>query len=399
MVEPLPLAGERVLDLSRFVSGSYVAMVLAALGADVVKVESVSGGDPYRGQAVASVGGESALFLALNTGKRSVCLDFRQPAAAAAVAALLEHRDIVVQNARPGALTPYGLHAASVLAKHPRMIYASISGYGEIGPERDRGGFDTVLQADGGLMSVSGEPDGPPVAMGAPMLDIGSGLSAVAGILAAIIRRDRTGRGGTVESSLLEYSVAAMTTLATQYLASGVVPQRAGRHSPTFAPYGAFRSSDGWLVLAGAGSERLWATLCAVLERPELVADPRFATNADRVHHRDELVKLIEDALSVRTAADWADRLRRAGVPAGTVSDLAAVLASPQVEALGLVQTLEHPTAGPYRTVGLSWRLDGKTLPHMRPAPTLGADTAAVLGEVGVSAQEIDRLLSAGVAQ
>lgn len=391
-----PLAGLRVLDLTRFVAGSYVTMALGALGAEIVKLEPPPGGDPYRRQGTAFIDGESVLFLCLNSGKRSLALDFRKPEAAAVVRRLVEAADIVVQNARPGALTPYGLDWPQVHAVNPRAVYASISGYGEVGPAASRGGFDMVLQAEGGLMGVTGVPDGPPVAIGAPLLDIGAGTACLAAILAALLDRASTGVGIDVSSSLLEFSVAGLSTLAASHLASGDVPGPNGSHSPMFAPYGAFRARDGYVVLAGAGSEHLWHRLCELIGRPELRDDPRFADNAARVAHRDALVAEIEAALAARDAAEWVSVLDGAGIPAGQVARLDALLASPQVDALGLLHELEHPEAGPYATAAFPIRLGGHALAPRHGAPRLGDDTYAVLEELGLDADEIAALAAAG---
>jgi crotonobetainyl-CoA:carnitine CoA-transferase CaiB-like acyl-CoA transferase len=399
VVGAAPLAGLRVLDLGRFVSGSYVSMCLGALGAEVVKVEPPEGGDSYRGQGTASVGDESALFLALNNGKRSLALDLRAPEARPVLDALVDVSDVVVQNARPGSLARYGLDEATVRARNPRVVYASVSGFGEVGPEAPRGGFDLVVQAEGGIMGLTGVPGGDPVAVGAPLLDIGSAVSCLAGVLAALVRRERTGEGAAVASSLFEFSLAGLTTLTASYLASGQVPAPAGSHSPMFAPYGVFATADDPLVLAGAGSEALWAALCDVLGRPELVADERFATNAERVRHRHELTPLVEQALASAPAVEWVARLTAAGVPAGRVATLDALVASEQVAALGQLPEVVHATAGPYRTPGTPLRLDGAPVVPRSAAPALGADTADVLAELGCSPEAIDDLVRSGVAR
>ncbi len=393
-----PLAGMRVLDLGRFVAGSYVAMVLGALGADVIKVEMPPDGDSYRGQSSAMVGGESALFLGLNNGKRSVALDFRRAEANAAMDALVRGADVLVQNARPGALIRYGLDAASALARNPRLVYASISGYGEVGPDANRGGFDLVLQAEAGLMSITGTEDGGPVAIGAPLLDIGAALACVSSVLAALLRRERSGIGGEVSASLLEFSLAGLTTLSSVYLASGKLPARSGGHSPMFAPYGTFSARDGYIVLAGAGTEPLWKALCAVLGCTELVDDPRFRDNAARLLHRDELAAALEARLVTRDVDDWLARLETAGVPSGRVRTLDELLGSAQVEALGAMTEVDHPTTGRYRTPALPLRLDGSALTPRSGAPRLGADTVAVLREVGLGDAEIEALIEGGVA-
>ena len=388
------LSGLRVLDLTRFVSGSQATMLLAAMGADVIKIE-VPPGDPYRRQGTERVGGESALFLALNAGKRSVAIDFRTPAGRQALEPVLASADMLVENSRPGSLARHGLDWESVHARYPRLVYGSISGYGDVGPDAGRGGFDLILQAESGLMSVTGTEESGPVKVGAPVLDVGAGLSCALGMLAACIERQRTGTGRLVSSSLLEFALATLGTVAASVMISGEVPGLLGTHSPTFAPYGGFRTADGWLVLAGAGSEEMWARACRALGLQALLDDERFADNARRVAHRDRLTAEIEAVLTTRPTAHWLASLAEAGVPAAEVADLAQALDRPQAKALGAVQELGHPAA--YRLVGPPLRVDRAALGYPAPAPRLGSDTRAVLGEAGLSQADIDGLARDGV--
>ena len=393
-----PLTGLRVLDLTRFVAGSQATATLAALGAEVIKIEVPPGGDPYRAQGTERVGGQSVLFMSLNSGKRSVALDMRAPEAAAAIERLLGSADFLVENARPGSLARHGLDWGSVHARHPSLVYGSISGYGDVGPDAPRGGFDLILQAESGVMSITGSPGSGPVKVGAPVLDVGAGLSCALGLLAAHVERLGTGEGRHVTSSLLEFALAGLGTLAASYFVSGEVPGLLGTHSPTFAPYGGFRTADGWIVLAGAGSEDLWVRCCRVLGLDELPSDPRFSDNAARVRHRDELTALFEAVLGSRTSIAWLGAFAAEGVPAAEVRDVAQVFDGPQPVAIGSVQTLTHPEAGAYRIVGAPIRIDGDALPYPRPAPSLGADTREVLAGVGMSDGEIDELVAAGLA-
>jgi len=392
-----PLAGLRVLDLTRFVAGSYTTALLASFGADVIKLEVPPDGDPYRAQGTARIGDESVLFLSLNSGKRSVALDFRKPEAADAREALLGSSDFVVENSRPGSLSAHGLDWDGVHARHPSIVYGSISGYGEVGPDAARGGFDLILQAESGVMSVTGSEQSGPVKVGAPLLDVGAGLSCAVGLLAAHAERARTGVGAHVSSSLLEFALSGLGTLATAMFVTGSVPGLLGTHSPTFAPYGGFRTKDGWIVLAGAGSEDLWRRCCAVVDA-DLASDPRFTDNAARVERRDELTAALEATLGTRPTAEWLALFGEAGVPAAEVRDLAQVFDSEQVRALGAVQELDHPTAGPYRAVAPPVRSDGTLASFPRPAPVLGADTRAVLAAVGLSDADVDALLAKGIA-
>jgi crotonobetainyl-CoA:carnitine CoA-transferase CaiB-like acyl-CoA transferase len=393
-----PLEGLRVLDLTRFVAGSQTTAILAALGADVVKLEVPPEGDPYRSQGAERLGDESVLFLSLNSGKRSVALDFRSPLAADAIERLLASSAFVVENARPGSLARHGLDWETVHARHPSIVYGSISGYGDVGPDATRGGFDLILQAESGVMSVTGSEVSGPVKVGAPMLDVGAGLSCALGLLAAHIERERTGVGTHVSSSLLEFALSALGTLAASTFVSGQVPGLLGTHSPTFSPYGGFRTADGWIVLAGAGSDELWVRLTDVLGAPGLRDDPRFADNGTRVRHRDDLTAELERILGAAPSAHWLGLLGDAGIPAAEVQDIAQVFSSPQTAALGAVQELDHDTAGAYRVVGAPLRLDLAPLPYGRPAPTLGEHTAEVLGELGIDRADVDRLVAEGVA-
>jgi crotonobetainyl-CoA:carnitine CoA-transferase CaiB-like acyl-CoA transferase len=390
------LSGLRVLDLTRFVSGSQATMLLAAMGADVIKIE-VPPGDPYRWQGTERVGGESALFLALNAGKRSVAIDFRTPAGRQALEPVLASADMLMENSRPGSLARHGLDWESVHARYPRLVYGSISGYGDVGPDAGRGGFDLILQAESGLMSVTGTEESGPVKVGAPVLDVGAGLSCALGMLAACIERQRTGTGRLVSSSLLEFALATLGTVAASVMISGEVPGLLGTHSPTFAPYGGFRTADGWLVLAGAGSEEMWARACRALGLQALLDDERFADNARRVAHRDQLTAEIEAVLTTLPTAHWLASLAEAGVPAAEVADLAQALDRPQAKALGAIQEFGHPSAGTYRLVGPPLRVDQAALGYPAPAPGLGSDTRAVLGEAGLSQADIDGLARDGV--
>jgi crotonobetainyl-CoA:carnitine CoA-transferase CaiB-like acyl-CoA transferase len=393
-----PLEGLRVLDLTRFVAGSQTTALLAAMGADVVKLEVPPGGDPYRVQGTERLGDQSVLFLSLNSGKRSLALDFRSPSAADAVDRLLASSHFVVENSRPGSLGSYGLDWETVHERHPSIVYGSISGYGDVGPDAARGGFDLILQAESGVMSVTGSEGSGPVKVGAPVLDVGAGLSCAFGLMAAHIERERTGVGTHVSSSLMEFALTALGSLAASTFVSGQVPGLLGTHSPTFAPYGGFRTADGWIVVAGAGSEDLWERCCRVLGADQLLEDARFADNASRVRHRDELTAAFEHILGEQTSAHWLALLGAEGVPAAEVRDIAEVFADEQTQALGAVQELHHPTAGEYRTVGPPVRFDLQPFPYRAPAPALGEHTLDVLTELGFDRDHVDALVAEGVA-
>jgi crotonobetainyl-CoA:carnitine CoA-transferase CaiB-like acyl-CoA transferase len=362
-----------------------------------VKIE-VPPGDSYRWQGTEQINGESALFLGLNSGKRSLALDFRKPAGREALEGVLASADMLVENSRPGSLSSYRLDWESVHARYPSLIYGSISGYGDVGPNASKGGFDLILQAESGVMSVTGAPSSGPVKIGAPVLDVGAGLTCALGLLAACVERQRTAVGCLVSSSLLEFALTSLGTMAAGVLASGPPPGLLGTHSPLFAPYGGFRTADGWLVLAGAGSEDMWRRACRVLGRDDLVTDGRFADNASRVAHRDELTEAIESVLTTEPTQYWLARCQDAGVPAAEVQNLSQVLASPQLTALGSVQHLSHATAGAYRLIGPPLRMNQAALAYPGPAPVLGADTRALLTGAGLTTVEIDELVADGIA-
>jgi crotonobetainyl-CoA:carnitine CoA-transferase CaiB-like acyl-CoA transferase len=383
-----PLHGIRVLDMTRFVSGAYCTMVLDALGADVIKVEALPGGDPYRDQGAVKAGEMSGLFAALNAGKRSLAVDLRAAGATGLIRDLAGNADVFVENARPGALARSGLGPDDLHAVNPRLIYASVSGYGQAGPDAGRGGFDLILQAASGLMAVTGTPDSGPVKVGVPVLDIGSGLSAVTAILAALLARAADGTGRTVSSSLLEFALSCFTSYSTDILTAGTSPGLLGNDSPQFAPYGVFRCADGSIALAGAGSEALWQRLCAVLGRPELVADPRYATNAERLTRRAELTEEIEKTLAGLPAAHWQRLLDEAGIPASPVNDPVSALTSAQADALRMLREVTTPDGARYRTVRPPLSVDGAP-GYSRGAPALGQHTAEILGEFGVDASDL----------
>ena len=366
-----PLEGLIVVDLTRFVAGSYATSVLAALGADVVKIEPPDG-DPYRRQGTEWVNGESVLFMSLNAGKRSVALDFRTPAGREVLDRLIARADFFVENARPGSLTRHGLDWDSLHERYPALVVGSISGYGDVGPDAQKGGFDLILQAESGLMSVTGSSEAGPVKVGAPLLDVGAGLACALGLVAAHLERLSTGRGHLVSTSLLEFALAGLGTVAAGYLASGLVPGLLGTHSPTFAPYGGFRTADGWIVMAGAGSEELWRRACEVLGAEALIDDERFSDNARRVAHRDELTAALEAILVREPSRHWLDMLGAAGVPVAEVRTLGEVIASEQVAALGSLEHLAHERAGDAVVVAPPLRFDRAPLSYGSAAPGAG---------------------------
>ncbi|MBI3824760.1 MAG: CoA transferase [Candidatus Rokubacteria bacterium] len=375
------LDGLRVIDLTSQMSGPYCAMILGDLGADVVKVERPGVGDDARAMSP-HVGGESAPFMIWNRNKRSITVDLKQPDGLAIVRRLVAGADVVIENWRPGTAARLGLGAETLCGAHPRLIYCSISGFGQTGPYASRGGFDRIAQGMAGLMSINGEPGGRPLPVPIPISDIGTGMFGAIGILAALAARQTTGRGQVVDASLLETPIAWALYEAAQLFATGTVPQRLGAGHRTSAPYQAFRTADGWLNLGG-GSNHLWASICRVLGTQPLLDDPRFTTPGLRVQHRAELEAILEPIFMTAPTADWLAKLEAAGVPAGPIYDYAQVFSDPHVRARGMVQEIDHPAAGKTRTLGVPYKLSATPGTIRRPAPTLGQHTDEILREAG----------------
>jgi crotonobetainyl-CoA:carnitine CoA-transferase CaiB-like acyl-CoA transferase len=390
-----PLAGVLVVDLTRYVAGSYASMLLASLGAVVIKVEDPVRGDPYRDQGTVTLGGESALFLGLNNGKQSLAVNLKEQEGRRILETLLARADVLVENSRPGSLDALGLGYPQVHERFPALVYVSISGYGSSGSRATKGGFDLTLQAASGIMSVTGTADGGPTKVGVPMMDIGSALCACVGVVSALLQRTQTAQGTWVRTSLFEFGLATMTSIVSSISATGETPGRLGSHSPSFAPYGAFKTATDYIILAGAGNENLWRKLCECLELTELPADPRFASNADRIAHRDELTALLEAALSTRSADDWIDILEVSGVPAETVASIPDVLASPDTAALSLLQTLTID-GDDYVSVSPPFSVGERPM-YASPAPHLGEHTRSILAGLGFDAAAIDDLTARGI--
>ena len=380
------LDGIRVVDLTQVMAGPFCTMQLGDLGADVIKVEPPGSGDLTRsmgGSRLRMRGSDNAPFFALNRNKRSVVLDLKAGPDRAAFLALAGTADVVVENFRPGVARRLGVDYASVAARNPRVVYASISGFGQEGPYAERPGFDLIAQGMAGLMSVTGEPGGPPVKCGVPIADLAAGLYAVCGILAALVARERTGRGQHVTTSLFEAALGLAAWEATEYWATGEAPHALGSAHRLSAPYQAFRTLDGYLCLA-ALTEDQWRGLCRVLGREGLAADARFATNDARLANRPDLVREIESGLATATTASWVDRFLAAGVPAGPIHDFAQVFADPHTASRHMVVDVEHPVEGRLHTLGFPLGMS-ETPPRVHlPPPRLGEHTGEVLRELGL---------------
>ena len=377
------LSGIRVLDLSQVMSGPFCTMVLADLGADVIKIENPDGGDQTRRSWGYSVIGEdSRAFLSLNRSKRSVTLDLKSDADRARFLDLVRTADVVVENFRPGIAARLGVDYDAVRAVNPRIIYASISGFGQTGPYASYPGYDLIAQGMTGVMSVMGEPGRPPTKSAIPLADLGAGLYCATGILAAVVARGRTGEGQYLETSLFDASLALSVWESTEFWSTGASPEPLGSANRMSAPYQAFATADGYLTV-GANNDKLWRALCAAVGMADLVSDPRFVTNNLRMDHRAELAALLESRFRERSTDDWVTDLMAAGVPAGPIRDYAFVLTEdPHVRARQMVMTYDHPVEGETRVLGSPLKLSGTPTRTPRPAPLLGEHTAEVLAEL-----------------
>ncbi|MEZ5078596.1 MAG: CoA transferase [Solirubrobacterales bacterium] len=382
MPEPYPLAGVKVLDLTQYVAGPYCSQVLADLGATVLKVERPGSGDVYRGQGPVFLAGESVSFLALNRGKRSVALDLRDAEDQAALRALAAEADVLVENMTPGTLARRGLGYDELSEVAPRLVYCSISGFGQDGPLAAEGAYDLTIQALSGLMSMTGHPGQPPAKVPVAALDFGSALYAVIGIQAALWQRQETGRGQWVQTSLLETSLAWLSMHIGTRAAGGAEPGPLGTRSPFFAPYEAYATADGHIVVVGTGGGDGWERFCAAIDRADLIEDERFADNSLRVRNVEDLRGEVERRMATAPTAHWEQRLRAANVPCAPVQTLDEVLASEQVADLGAVRELDHPVAGPVAEVRLPLRFSAAAATAERGAPALDEHAGAGFGEV-----------------
>ncbi len=379
-----PLEGIRVLDLSRVLAGPWATQLLADLGAEVIKVEKPGAGDdtrhwgpPWHGEGEARI---AAYFLAANRGKKSVAIDFATPEGAAIVRRLAATCDVVVENFKVGALERYGLDAATLRAAHPRLVYASITGFGQDGPYKDRAGYDYIIQGMSGLMSITGQPEeapgGEPMRVGVAVIDLFTGMYTANAILAALVRRGVTGEGATIDSALFDVSLALLANQASNALVSGKDPPRQGNSHPNIVPYQPFTTADQPLIIA-VGNDRQFARLAAILGTPEWASDPRFATNAERVAHRGDLIPMIEERLAAKPAADWFAALDEAGIPAGPINTIRQALDDPQAVHRALLREM-----GGMRLLGSPLRLDGHRSDSDLPPPRLGQHTDEVLADL-----------------
>lgn len=391
MTSRTPLEGVVVLDVTQVMAGPFCTLLLADMGADVVKIEKPQGGDDSRTMGPPFIHGESAAFLAVNRNKQSVALNLKSEEGRELFRLLARRSDILVENFRPGTMEDLDLHYEAIQKINPTIVYCSVSGFGQTGPYRSRGGFDLVAQGMSGLISVTGHPGGPPTKVGVPMSDLNAGIYAAYGILAAYIHRLKTGEGQHVDTSLLEGAVAYTFWESSIYFATGEVPQPLGSAHRLNAPYQVFDTKDGAISL-GAANQSTWEKLCGVLGRQDLLNDSRFLTNADRVQNYQELGALLQPILRQRTTAEWLSLLEGARVPAGPIYNMAQVYEDPQVRDRGMLVELEHPVAGKIKNIGIPVKLSLTPGLIRYPAPTLGQHTDEVLLWIGLDRSEITRL-------
>ena len=395
---PSPLEGIKVLDCSQILAGPYCSMLLADMGADVVKIEKPGGGDDTRRMGPPFMEGESAAFLAMNRNKRSVVLNFKNSDGVAAMSRMLADADVIIENYRAGVMGRLGLDYDTVQELNPGIIYCSISGFGRTGPYAERAGFDLIAQGMSGVMSFTGIPGSPPVKVGVPMADLNAGLYSAYGILSAYIHRLKTGLGQYLEVSIMEAALAYTVWESASYFATGQIPPPLGSSHRLSAPYQALRTSDGHITI-GAPNQSNWQRMCQAIGRQDLLELEKYSDNAGRLINREALEKDLEETFGTRTTDEWCEILDNAGVPAGPIYDMAQVWKDEQVQARDMDVSLEHPTVGTTHNIGLAAKLYGSPGKIHSPAPLMGQHTREVLSEAGFSDDEIDSLIDSGAAE
>ncbi len=389
------LQGVKVVELAQIMAGPTCGMLLADMGADVIKVEKLPGGDDTRSYSEPQIKGESAAFMVMNRNKRGIAVNLKTPGGLEVVKRLLKDADVVTENYRKGTLEKLGLGYDVLQELNPRLIYCAISGYGRTGPYADKGGFDLIAQGFAGLMSITGEPGGSPVKSGTPIADINAGIFGALGIVSAIVARARTGRGQMVDTSLMEAGIQQTYWQSAIYWATGVNPQPSGSAHILTAPYQAFPTADGWINLGGANQPN-WERIVKVIGIPELAADERFKTNTDRMRNLKALTPILAERLKQRSSADWVREFEAVGVPVGPVNKIGEMLADPQVKAREMVVEVDHPRAGKVKAIGHPIKFSDTPGGVERAAPLLGQHTREILLTLGYTDADITRLAGEG---
>lgn len=386
------LEGIRVLDLTRALAGPFCTLMLGDNGADVIKVEMPGSGDDTRKWGPPFIGEESAYFLSINRSKRSLTLNLREPQAKEIFLKLAENSDVLVENFTPGVMERFGLAYDEVKQTNPKIVYCSISGFGQDGPYRNRPAYDQIMQGISGLMSITGEPDGEPQKIGIAVTDIGAGMWSAFAIMAALHHREQHGEGQYIDVSMMDAQVAWLTYQAAYFFANGEPPKRMGAAHPTLVPYQAFMCQDGKYINVAVGSERIWARFCQGVRREDLQNDPEYAVNSDRVRNRAKLVPMLQEDFLTRPVADWVEDLQEANVPCGPINDLADVFADPQVLARNMYVEIPHPTLGSIKQTGLPIKFSLTPGRIDRHPPLLGEHNQEILEDLGYSVAQVDEM-------
>ncbi len=392
-----PLHGIKVLDLSRVLAGPYCSMMLGDLGADVIKVERPGMGDETREWSPPEAGGESAYYLCVNRNKRDITVDLKAPEGQEIIKKLAKQSDILLENYKVGTLDRFGLGYDDIRKINPSIIYCSITGFGQTGPYKDKPGYDFIIQGMSGIMSITGEPGGPPMKVGVAIVDITAGLFACSAILAALHQREKTGEGQYIDIALFDSAVAWLANVGSNYLISGKLPKRYGNAHPNIVPYEPFKTKDGTYIALGVGNDRQFKAFCSLLGLEQLAEDPKFATNSQRVLHREELIPIIAKKMLEKTSEEWLAALEGLKIPCGPINTLDKVFADPQIKAREMVAEVPHPTAGSVKLVASPMKLYKTPCTVERHPPLLGEHTGEVLRELGYSDSEIDVLREKGI--